>query len=500
MEYACHVSDFLCPFKTAASLLLVMVMAQTVGAQTIHKAEYFFDTDPGKGNGTALTIPFPSDPVTFTASISTAGLLPGHHVLFVRTRTSDYHWSLYEPKPFFIQQSIVKAEYFFDTDPGRGLAVPIPVFLPFFDSGTLTASISTTGLSPGYHFLFIRTRDESGHWSLYQPKEFFIRQSIVAAEYFFDTDPGVRLGIPIPVVPTLDQVTLTPSISAAALTPGSHLLFVRTKNESGRWSLHQPLEFFIRIPVMRAEFFVDTDPGNGNGTPFTIPVPSDLVTVNPTLTTGVLPDGTHYLFIRTRDIFGKWSLYEPQAFTVDSALPIELLEFSASAFDDYSVRVHWTTVTEHHSDYFAVQHSPDGMEFTEIARVKAAGNSMSSQHYTIIHSFPLPGKNYYRLKQVDDDGQSTLSKIVTVQMNGKVSTVVYPNPVVDQWFVDFTREDTDQERWMELFDLTGRKCEERKADRRALVKFSRQGLSAGTYVLRITSADGSVTVRKLVFQ
>src|SRR6185295_13043913 len=137
--------------KIGGLICLFCLWACTVQSQTISNAEYFFDTDPGIGNGTPIVIS-PADPITFSATINSTGLLPGYHFLFVRTRSSDGSWSLYEPKQFFIQQSITEAEYFFDTDPGVGLGTDIPV-PPFFDSGTFTSTVSTTGLLPGYHLL-----------------------------------------------------------------------------------------------------------------------------------------------------------------------------------------------------------------------------------------------------------------------------------------------------------------------------------------------------------
>jgi hypothetical protein len=89
-----------------------------LSGQTIAVSEYFFDTDPGAGNGFPLAISTPADTVTFSSAISTSGLTAGRHYLYIRTQTSDGRWSHYEPREFFIQVPIAEAEYFFDIDPG----------------------------------------------------------------------------------------------------------------------------------------------------------------------------------------------------------------------------------------------------------------------------------------------------------------------------------------------------------------------------------------------
>ena len=484
-------------YKIAWSICLFSLWACTVQAQTISNAEYFFDTDPGIGNGTAIVIS-PADPITFTATINSTGLLAGYHFLFVRTQSSDGYWSLYEPKQFFIQQSITEAEYFFDTDPGLGLGTAIPI-TSFFDSGTFTSTVSTTGLLPGYHLLFVRTKDEANHWSLHDPEQFFIRQAITAAEYFFDTDPGLGLGTPIAVTPTLDQLSFTSSVSTSSLSPGEHFLFVRTRNEAGKWSMSEPQGFYIRVSIVTAEYFIDTDPGLGSGIPLAIPTPDDLVAINPTITIGALPNGPHFLFLRTRDVTGKWSLYEPQSFVVDDTLPIGLLTFDARATDDHQVKLTWTTATEINNDYFTAEHSKDGIHFTEVARVKGAGNSNIERQYTTIHQHPFQGMNYYQLKQTDNNGRLSYSKMVSVDMGKVPGLSIYPNPVFEDWFVDFSGVDDNEKLTIEVFDLTGRKCLEEKATGGTLLQLSRNTLASGIYLLYIKSGGGIFFVQKIAF-
>jgi len=185
-------------------------------------------------------------------------------------------------------------------------------------------------------------------------------------------------------------------------------------------------------------------------------------------------------------------------FTVDDTLPIELLDFTARTTDDATVKLTWTTLTEVNDDFFSVQHSVDGNEFSEIARVNGAGNSTTKQYYTGFDKNPVSGKNYYRLKQVDLNGRSTFSGIVMIEMVKEPGLSIYPNPASAEWFIDFSNAEKADSRLIELLDVNGRKCVEVKTQDDKVVPLSRQELAAGIYILRITSSKGSITIRKMI--
>ncbi|MBK7087223.1 MAG: T9SS type A sorting domain-containing protein [Flavobacteriales bacterium] len=112
-------------------------------------------------------------------------------------------------------------------------------------------------------------------------------------------------------------------------------------------------------------------------------------------------------------------------FTV-SNLPIELLDFRATPQGEV-VQLDWVTATEHDNDHFLVQRSRDGLTFEDIESVEGAGNSLSTLYYNTRDMHPLNGTSYYRLTQVDTDGASTCSDVVSVS-RGTGNAVVYPNP------------------------------------------------------------------------
>lgn len=325
-------------------------------------------------------------------------------------------------------QTISQAEFFFDIDPGPGNGTPLVVSSPA-DSVIITSTIATTGLPRGTHILFIRTRTSTGFWSLYEGQEFYIKEAIVQAEYFFDTDPGVGNGVSISVGTVSDSVNFTATASTTGLTPGEHKIAVRTKDPKGLWSLYETQGFFIKPSIISAEFFIDTDPGLGNGTPIVVTPAVDSISFSKVVTTPVLPFGTHFLFVRTKDTFGKWSLYESQQFTVGTPLPIELISFDAIKIDEGEVKTSWQTASEINNDYFTVEKSANGFDFIPFATVNGAGNSNTILSYEAIDISPYENISYYRLKQTDFDGNFTYSKVVAVKfIDQDLYFILYPNP------------------------------------------------------------------------
>ncbi|MEZ5025325.1 MAG: lamin tail domain-containing protein [Chitinophagales bacterium] len=93
-------------------------------------------------------------------------------------------------------------------------------------------------------------------------------------------------------------------------------------------------------------------------------------------------------------------------------LPVELTEFKANC-EDMSIKLNWTTASEKNSDYYEIQRSSDGIHFTTIGKIAAAGNSNEIRHYEFLDKNPTIDANYYRLKQQDiGNATPTLSYVV----------------------------------------------------------------------------------------
>jgi hypothetical protein len=91
-------------------------------------------------------------------------------------------------------------------------------------------------------------------------------------------------------------------------------------------------------------------------------------------------------------------------------LPVTWTRFTADQ-TEHGVVLEWTTSEETDNDYFAVQRAIDGINFETIAQVPGAGTTSTERTYRKVDPRPMPGINYYRIRQVDYDGQSSDSDI-----------------------------------------------------------------------------------------
>jgi len=108
-------------------------------------------------------------------------------------------------------------------------------------------------------------------------------------------------------------------------------------------------------------------------------------------------------------------------------LSAEMAAFEAEKNKE-GILLKWTTASEVKNDYFAIEKSRDGKQWLEIAKVNGAGYSIKMTDYNVQDNKPYDGLSYYRLKQVDFDGQETYSDIVSIEFDYADIFSVFPNP------------------------------------------------------------------------
>lgn len=189
-----------------------------------------------------------------------------------------------------------------------------------------------------------------------------------------------------------------------------------------------------------------------------------------------------------------------------SAVPIELFSISAKE-NKGKVQINWITASEHNADYFKIERSEDGENFLPIdLTVQAAGNSSTDRFYNVVDGEPLPGRNYYRLRQVDFNGDVHFSQITSVNV-GSTETVIrriYPSPssVGNSINVDiFSVEKAPVE--FSISDLTGKKVLyfQSSTDKGLnKIQLPTQGLAKGMYFIRVDQKGSSSLQEKLLIE
>jgi len=109
-------------------------------------------------------------------------------------------------------------------------------------------------------------------------------------------------------------------------------------------------------------------------------------------------------------------------------LPIELTSFTGENIGSVN-KLEWVTASEINNDAFVIEKSYDGNEFEPCGSIKGAGNSNVKLNYTFFDENPY-ALTYYKLKQIDNNGNSTTSNIITIKkaIKGLEIYNVIPNP------------------------------------------------------------------------
>lgn len=95
---------------------------------------------------------------------------------------------------------------------------------------------------------------------------------------------------------------------------------------------------------------------------------------------------------------------------LNALLPVTLSGFTVSKQNN-NILLAWSTASEINNKIFVIEHATDGIHFKTIGTVKAASNISQTNNYSFVHINPGYGTHFYRLKQVDADGQYTYSPI-----------------------------------------------------------------------------------------
>jgi hypothetical protein len=117
-------------------------------------------------------------------------------------------------------------------------------------------------------------------------------------------------------------------------------------------------------------------------------------------------------------------------------------------------------VQEINSSYFDVQRSQNGIIFNKLLSIAAQGNSSLQKTYNAIDPNPVNGINYYRLKEVDKDGNSSFSPIVYVKLDDGTSYSVFPNPVTTMFYLNINLTAAHQST-IGLYDANGKLVQEK---------------------------------------
>ncbi|NND94302.1 MAG: T9SS type A sorting domain-containing protein [Flavobacteriales bacterium] len=226
------------------------------------------------------------------------------------------------------QNQIIGAEYYLLDDPGFGNAISIDISSGETISEAISAELEQLG--PGTHFAYVRVQDENDMWSIPLKVPFRVQNTelpdISYAEWYIDNDPSFGEGNPIDLDPSQDIDGLVQA-ETESLEAGRHNAYIRFQNQDGTWGIPLKRPFILndKIPldVVAAEYFIDQDPGFGNGETVNID-PAHFVEDSFLASLSEdIPLGDHVLYSRVQNEDSLWSINIVRTFTVDSGLGFE---------------------------------------------------------------------------------------------------------------------------------------------------------------------------------
>ncbi|MCU0423288.1 MAG: T9SS type A sorting domain-containing protein [Bacteroidia bacterium] len=187
--------------------------------------------------------------------------------------------------------------------------------------------------------------------------------------------------------------------------------------------------------------------------------------------------------------------------SLTNPLPVTLNRFTAKLAGD-DVILDWQTATEKNNRGFYVQRSADGKTFEEVRFVRGKENTTTTTNYTLtdINPFTQTQVLYYRLKQVDFNGDFTYSPVAIVNKNnlGLTSVTVYPNPMTETLNITFNTEESTATQ-IEVLDLQGRVLFTQEVETvRGYNKIQVEqmaSLTAGVYYAKITMGGETQTIK-----
>jgi hypothetical protein len=185
--------------------------------------------------------------------------------------------------------------------------------------------------------------------------------------------------------------------------------------------------------------------------------------------------------VGTQDQFKVWT-----SINQGQPLPIELISFKA---DCDSKKIEWTTASETNNESFILQGTNDGINFTNLTKVPGSGNSNQIQNYSLL--IQDWGYSYFRLQQIDFDGNSKNSFIIVgcPIKNNILEPILFPNPNDGQFIIKHNSTYN-----FEVFDMIGQRVWSEKSNK---INFD-LNLLGGEYLIKLTDQYDKVKTFKFL--
>ncbi len=184
-------------------------------------------------------------------------------------------------------------------------------------------------------------------------------------------------------------------------------------------------------------------------------------------------------------------------------LPVELLNFSGEVVDNGNM-LFWQTASELNNNYFDLERSADGVNFYKISQIAGSGTTNNTVSYYFLDKEPLVGLSYYRLKQVDFNGDFEYSNVITITKESDkvlVSSPI-PNPAINNVRYDIVTPKMGT-LLIQVLDINGKVVLNSLVgldEGASKINVNTDVLAVGVYSIKVSFNDQLIQVNKLVKQ
>jgi hypothetical protein len=180
-----------------------------------------------------------------------------------------------------------------------------------------------------------------------------------------------------------------------------------------------------------------------------------------------------------------------------TTLPIEIQSFEAINGNN-TIHIKWVLSSEKNNDYFILEHSLDGIDWSQLARIQSVGNHSTGQSYSFTDTeASFNKKNYYRLSQVDINGKKLTIGIDQAKIRSSLpgnTFLLIPNPKVNSGsLVAYIDGKIDESPIMYCYDQSGRLMKVQQLNIRKgmnRINLELKNLPPGYYFVTITMRNG----------
>jgi GEVED domain/Secretion system C-terminal sorting domain len=219
----------------------------------------------------------------------------------------------------------------------------------------------------------------------------------------------------------------------------------------------------------------------------------DLTFIRVRISTGALTTSTPNGYFSNGEV-------EDYPVVVDVVLPTKLLSFDAYKYNDNQVKIDWSTISETGLKNYEVQHSVDGQAWSTIGTANVSGSSQVKNDYSVLHRQPAIGKNYYRLKINETQGDVVYSAVKTIYFYGTLSLNLQPNPAKNTTNVVIATSAASNAT-VEINDMQGRRVYTKAVRLNAgtnNIVLDHLPASAGAYMVKVIDKDEVLGMGKLI--